>query len=142
MINGTGLSFDLYCCFVGYNSTKEKQKLQNVMAFGSEAEPIPTVARPQPLSPQDETEVDRFEEVMREIEERKEFLEEMEVLGEGQKYRTKLMTEISQVIKDNNNNCLKVLTEPTKMAYQLHCHRWLIYPIMHIMFWYYFTENS
>ena len=67
------------------------------MAFGSEVEPAPTVARPQPLTAQDETEVDRFEEVMKEIEERKEFLEEMEALGQGQKYRTKLMTEISQV---------------------------------------------
>ena len=68
------------------------------MAFGSEVEPAaPTVARPHPLSDQDETEVDRFEEVMKEIEERKEFLEEMEALGQGDKYRSKLMTEISQV---------------------------------------------
>jgi hypothetical protein len=81
--------------FIGYNSTKEKQKLQNVMAFGSELEPaVPTMARPHPA--QDETEVDRFEEVMKEIEERKEFLEEMEALGQGHKYKTKLMTEISQ----------------------------------------------
>ena len=67
------------------------------MAFGSEVEPAPTVARPQPHTAQDEIEVDRFEEVMKEIEERKEFLKEMEALGQGQKYRTKLMTEISQV---------------------------------------------
>ena len=82
---------------VGYNSTKEKQKLQNVMAFGSEIEPTPMAVRPHPLS-EEETEMDRFEEVLKEIEERKEFLEEMEALGQGQKYRTKLMTEISQVL--------------------------------------------
>lgn len=97
---GERLSFNLSTfVHVGYDSTKEKQKLQNVMAFGSEAEPTPTVARPQPLIPDDEREVDRFDEVMKEIEERKEFLEEMEALGQGQKYRTKLMTEISQVKK-------------------------------------------
>ena len=68
------------------------------MAFGSEVEPAaPAVTRPHPLPAQDETEVDRFEEVMKEIEERKEFLEEMEALGQGQKYRSELMTEISQV---------------------------------------------
>ena len=89
-------------CYVGYNSTTEKQKLQNVMAFGSELEPVAsTVVKPHPLSDKDETEVDRFEEVMKEIEERKEFLEEMEALGQGDKYRSKLMTEISQVYKDN-----------------------------------------
>ena len=68
------------------------------MAFGSEVEPAaPMMTRPHPLPAQDETEVDRFEEVMKEIKERKEFLEEMEALGQGQKYRSKLMTEISQV---------------------------------------------
>ena len=67
------------------------------MAFGSEIEPTPLVARSHPL-PEEETEMDRFDEVLKEIEERKEFLEEMETLGQGQKYRTKLMTEISQVL--------------------------------------------
>ena len=81
----------------GYNSTKEKQKLQNVMAFGSEVEPAPTLARPKPLCSEEETELDRFEEVIKEIEERREFLEEMETLRQGHKYRTKVMTEISQV---------------------------------------------
>ena len=88
----------LYLCnsYVGYNSTKEKEKLQNVMAFGSEVAPTPLVARPQPALVE-ETEVDQFDEILKEIEERKEFLEEMEALGQGKKYRTKLMTEISQV---------------------------------------------
>ena len=85
------------CLHAGYNSTKEKQKLQNVMAFGSEVEPTPTMARSIPSCPEEETELDRFDEVLKEIEERREFLEEMEALGQGQKYRTKVMTEISQV---------------------------------------------
>ena len=35
--------------------------------------------------------------VLQEIEERKSFLDEMEQLGQGKKYRTVIMTEISQV---------------------------------------------
>lgn len=46
----------------GYNSSREKEKLQNMMAFGSELEPIPP---PRPSPPQlreEEDEVDRFDE--------------------------------------------------------------------------------
>ena len=70
--------------------------MQNVMTYGSETAPVPIVARPQAV-PEEETEVDRFEEVLKEIEERREFLEEMEALGQGKNYRAKVMTEISQV---------------------------------------------
>jgi len=45
----------------GYNSSREKEKLQNMMAFGSELEPTP----PPRLSPpqlREEEEVDRFDE--------------------------------------------------------------------------------
>ena len=65
------------------------------MTFGCEVAPETSVARPQRVP--DETEVDGFDEILKEIEERKEFLEEMEALGQGKNYRTKLMTEISQV---------------------------------------------
>ena len=82
--------------FTGYDSTKEKEKLQNVMAFGSEVAPKSSVAKPLP-EPEEQTEVDRFEEILKEIEERKEFLDEMEALGQGNNYRAKLTTEISQV---------------------------------------------
>ena len=45
----------------GYDSSKEKAKLQNVMAFGTELEPTPP--KPQPVQPQvGEEERDRFEE--------------------------------------------------------------------------------
>ena len=83
-------------CTTGYNSTKEKEKLQNVMTYGSETAPTSMVVRPQAV-PEDETEVDRFDEVLKEIDERREFLEEMEALGQGKNYRAKVMTEISQV---------------------------------------------
>jgi len=35
--------------------------------------------------------------VLKEIEERREFLNEMEAIGKGKEYRTKIQTEISQV---------------------------------------------
>lgn len=44
-----------------------------------------------------EEEVDRFDEVVQEIAERKEFLSEMEALGQQHKYKNQIMTEISQV---------------------------------------------
>ena len=45
----------------------------------------------------DEEEIDRFEEVLGEIEERREFLEDMAALGQDQPHRNRIMTEISQV---------------------------------------------
>lgn len=81
-----------------FNSTKEKSKLQNVMAFGSDTEPHtrrPCVPEePAPAA------VDRFDEVLYEIEERREFLTEMEALGQGQQYRSKITSEISQKIRE------------------------------------------
>ena len=71
-----------------------------MMTFGCEVAPTSSLARAQP-EPEDGTELDRFDEILKEIEERKEFLEEMEALGQGKNYRTKLMTEISQVSRLN-----------------------------------------
>ena len=81
----------------GYNSTIEKQKLQNVMAFGVDTEPKPVHRASSTVAP--EQEVDRFDEILQEIGERKEFLNEMESLGQGQKFRNRIMTEISQVLQ-------------------------------------------
>ena len=49
--------------------------------------------------------------MLEEIEERREFLTEMEGLGQGEKYRNKIMTEISQV----NIN----ITEPSLLCMSL-----------------------
>jgi len=45
----------------GYNSSREKEKLQNMMAFGSELEPTPP-SRPSHPQLREEEEVDRFDE--------------------------------------------------------------------------------
>lgn len=43
-----------------------------------------------------------FATVLMEIEDRRKFLDEMEALGQGGKYRTIISTEISQVSRKNN----------------------------------------
>ncbi|EDO36841.1 predicted protein [Nematostella vectensis] len=84
-----------------YISTEEKRKLQNVMAYGEHGKEIGMKKPAKPASKSmEEVEVDRFDEVLQEIEERKQFLEEMESLGQGKKYRTVINTEISQKIRE------------------------------------------
>jgi transcriptional regulator of NAD metabolism len=77
---------------------KEKARLQNVMAYGKDLEPPKAVASSRPQV-KDEEEIDRFAEVMGEIEERRKFLEDMAALGQDKPHRHKIMTEISQVCK-------------------------------------------
>jgi len=82
-----------------FNSTVEKERLQNVMTFGSDK--APDISTKFPSRSQDELEegmeVDRFDEVMREIEERQKFLDDMAALGQDKSHRSRIMTEISQV---------------------------------------------
>ncbi|XP_073246485.1 UPF0193 protein EVG1 homolog [Porites lutea] len=84
-------------------SEQDKRRLQNVMAYGEDGkniEDIPKQRRPSPTVRAQEKEIDRFDEVLQEIEDRRGFLDEMEKLGEGKKYRTIITTEISQKIRE------------------------------------------
>ncbi|XP_029446000.1 UPF0193 protein EVG1 isoform X2 [Rhinatrema bivittatum] len=80
---------------------KEKRRLQNILATGKD---IPEPKRgppPLPAPIQEEVPViDRFDELVNEIQERKEFLADMEALGQGKKYRTIIQTEISQKLRE------------------------------------------
>ncbi|XP_078093272.1 UPF0193 protein EVG1 [Mustelus asterias] len=81
------------------NLEKEKQRLQNLMATGK-ADPEPN-RKPIPKKVEEEApEIDRFEELCTEIEERQMFLEEMESLGKGKDFRAIIQTEISQKIRE------------------------------------------
>nr|XP_012314352.1 UPF0193 protein EVG1 [Aotus nancymaae] len=74
---------------------KEKQRLQNIFATGKDPEELKRKARPgQQEAPTPEQ--DRFEELVKEIQERKEFLADMEALGQGKQYRRVILAEISQ----------------------------------------------
>ncbi|XP_024904610.1 UPF0193 protein EVG1 isoform X4 [Pteropus alecto] len=78
---------------------KEKQRLQNIFATGKDKQerkrkpPPVRQANPAP-------ELDRFEELVKEIQERKEFLADMEALGQGRQYRGIILAEISQKVQE------------------------------------------
>ena len=82
-----------------FNSTVEKERLQNVMTFGSDKAPDVSQKFPSRSQeePEEEMEVDRFDEVVREIDDRQKFLDEMTALGQDKPHRSRIMTEISQV---------------------------------------------
>ncbi len=68
-----------------------------MMTFGTEDAPI--VPKPSVRTEEEEEEeVDRFEEVLGEIEERRQFLDDMASLGQDRPHRDRIMTEISQVL--------------------------------------------
>ncbi|XP_028726959.1 UPF0193 protein EVG1 isoform X3 [Peromyscus leucopus] len=74
---------------------KEKRRLQSIFATGKDTEErkkAPHVRQEDPPP-----ELDRFEELVKEIQDRKEFLAAMEALGQGKQYRGIIMAEISQV---------------------------------------------
>ncbi|XP_058529008.1 UPF0193 protein EVG1 isoform X3 [Ochotona princeps] len=78
---------------------KEKRRLQNIFATGKDTEEPRRKARPM-RQDVPAPEPDRFEELVREIQDRKEFLAAMEALGQGRQYRVLILAEISQKIRE------------------------------------------
>ncbi|XP_038612797.1 UPF0193 protein EVG1 [Tachyglossus aculeatus] len=78
---------------------KEKERLQNIFATGKDVEERKRKQKP---APQEESapEPDRFEELVNEVRERREFLLQMEALGRGKQYRGIILTEISQKLRE------------------------------------------
>ncbi|NXF86543.1 EVG1 protein, partial [Eubucco bourcierii] len=79
---------------------KEKQRLQNILATGKDV--VKCNQRQDRVQTKEEEipEPDRFEELVNEVQERREFLAEMEALGQGKKYQSIVLTEISQKIRE------------------------------------------
>ncbi|XP_042803710.1 UPF0193 protein EVG1 isoform X2 [Panthera leo] len=78
---------------------KEKRRLQNIFATGKDSEERkrkPPLVRQEDPAP----ELDRFEELVKEIQDRKEFLADMEALGQGRQYRGIILAEISQKLRE------------------------------------------
>ncbi|XP_060044941.1 UPF0193 protein EVG1 isoform X2 [Erinaceus europaeus] len=74
---------------------KEKRRLQNIFATGKDTEE--GKRKPPPLQQEEQPpQRDRFQELIQEVQERKEFLADMEALGQGRQYRGIILTEISQ----------------------------------------------
>ncbi|XP_032543778.1 UPF0193 protein EVG1 [Chiroxiphia lanceolata] len=75
---------------------KEKQRLQNILATGKE-EVEDEVERVLVRTKEEEIpEPDRFEELVNEIQDRREFLAQMEALGQDKEYKGIVLAEISQ----------------------------------------------
>ncbi|KAM8777607.1 UPF0193 protein EVG1 isoform 2-T2 [Rhynchonycteris naso] len=78
---------------------KEKRRLQNIFATGKDKEK--RKRKHHPVQQKDPApELDRFEELVKEVQERKEFLADMEALGQGRQYRGIILTEISQKLRE------------------------------------------
>ncbi|RMC03128.1 hypothetical protein DUI87_20321 [Hirundo rustica rustica] len=86
--------------YVKRDLEKEKRRLQNILATGKD-EVEDKVE--QVFIQKKEEEIakpDRFEELTNEIQERRDFLAEMEALGQGKKYQGIVLTEISQKLHE------------------------------------------
>ncbi|KAJ3614982.1 hypothetical protein NHX12_018551 [Muraenolepis orangiensis] len=77
---------------------KEKRRLQSILATGEE-EPKPKASYAADQKPE-AMERDRFQEVLDEIEENRQFLADMTSLGQGKIYNNLINTEISQKIRE------------------------------------------
>ncbi|XP_068938222.1 UPF0193 protein EVG1 isoform X2 [Petaurus breviceps papuanus] len=81
---------------------KEKGRLQDIFANGKEG--IEKKKKKQPVQQTEplpsDPEPDRFEELVKEVRERQEFLAEMQALGQGKQYRGIILTEISQKLRE------------------------------------------
>ncbi|KAF7655763.1 hypothetical protein LDENG_00051230 [Lucifuga dentata] len=79
---------------------KEKRRLQNILATG-QAEPTVTLSRNVHRDQKTEAaEKDRYQEVLDEIEDRRQFLVDMAALGQDKHYFHVINTEISQKIRE------------------------------------------
>ncbi|KAF7240524.1 UPF0193 protein EVG1 [Varanus komodoensis] len=78
---------------------KEKERLQNILATGKDKVEKP---RQKMLVKVEEEvpELDRFDELVNEIQDRQKFLAEMKALGQGKFYQGIILTEISQKLRE------------------------------------------
>ncbi|KAM9769851.1 UPF0193 protein EVG1 isoform 1-T4 [Menidia menidia] len=78
---------------------KEKRRLQSIFATGKEESRVPKKP-PASSQPEASEERDRYQEIMMEIEERKQFLADMAALGQEREYAIIINTQISQRIRE------------------------------------------
>ncbi|XP_026025801.1 UPF0193 protein EVG1 isoform X1 [Astatotilapia calliptera] len=80
---------------------KEKRKLQNIFAHGTEQPEAGSSQKPpQHQSSEIPKKIDRYQEVLNEIQERQQFLEDMASLGQEKDYINIINTEISQKLRE------------------------------------------
>ncbi|MEQ2240000.1 hypothetical protein ILYODFUR_010443 [Ilyodon furcidens] len=80
---------------------KEKRRLQNILATGHEEPTTGSPGKTAECCKSDESEeTERYQEVLNEIEERRQFLADMAALGQEQQYVNIINAEISQRIRE------------------------------------------
>ncbi|NXP19357.1 EVG1 protein, partial [Scytalopus superciliaris] len=79
---------------------KEKQRLQNILATGKDEVEDKVKQVLVQRKEEEMPEPDRFEELVNEIQERREFLAQMEALGQDKEYQGIVLAEISQKMRE------------------------------------------
>ncbi|CAF1351555.1 unnamed protein product [Adineta steineri] len=77
---------------------QEKDRLAHLMAYGTD--PSKIVPKSGQRSPTPPRELDRFDELVLEIEERKQFLEQMSTVGKRKEYQQVISNEIADKIRE------------------------------------------
>eukprot|EP00741_Cyanophora_paradoxa_P025727 tig00000388_g24826.t1 len=83
-----------------YNSAKEKDRLQFKNEFGQTREEMAAAAAANPRVSSAPEPVDRFDEVVMEIEERERFLEEMRGMGAAHQYEATIKGEVAELVRE------------------------------------------
>ncbi|XP_074030592.1 UPF0193 protein EVG1 homolog [Leptinotarsa decemlineata] len=81
---------------------KEKERLQNKMAYNEEIKVRKPKIFQKLVSKEDKEEINRFDQIVQEIKEREEWLKEMEALGQGNKYRQIIELQIQEKVREMN----------------------------------------
>ncbi|XP_031353261.1 UPF0193 protein EVG1-like isoform X2 [Photinus pyralis] len=79
---------------------RAKRHLQDIMAFGKDVQPTPRPSKAKTKAKAEVEEENRFDQLVREIQERRDFLDEMKSLGEGDKYEQIIEQQIQTKLRE------------------------------------------
>lgn len=79
---------------------QEKDRLAHMMAYGMDPTKIAYQAAQRTPSPPPHRALDRFDELVEEVEERKQFLEQMTALGKRKEYQQMIANEIADKVRE------------------------------------------
>ncbi|XP_037102971.1 UPF0193 protein EVG1 [Syngnathus acus] len=98
--SGNNYVREKFCPAPTIDLEKEKRRLQNILATGQEQEETASHNVAANRKPEVVEEKDRYQEVLDEIQERRQFLADMSSLGQDKQYSHIINTEISQKIRE------------------------------------------
>lgn len=81
-------------------SEQEKDRLAHMMAYGTDPAKMAYQAAQRTPSPPPCRELDRFDELVQEVEERKQFLDQMAALGKRKEYQQVIANEIADKVRE------------------------------------------